>query len=480
MIDEEGAAPKMATCNGCGKSITKAKKVHKQLKYCETCYPRLFKRSMCACCGNFARLPVFDPTSPCQRCVSAEPCVRCKRTGRPVGKLTLYGPACNSCAHYYSTPEPCEICQTLSTRLSRTMVDGEPRNGCPRCVRASQGSCQACRRHRVLIKALDGRKLCKACNTLKSVLCTRCGEAMPAGLGKECLNCFWQKTFQRRLTMNTEAFNTNWMRRLFIQFGEWLPSQVSTMKAARSINRYLIFFVEIERQWSTLPAYAELVHHFTADGLRRMRIPMAWLQSAEGLAVDSKVRASSSEQRRIMTTLAAFPDGLKHTALNGYYRNLLSRVEQGTTSERSVRLALKSAREALLACGPDRDDLPSTQSMLALLRKSPGSTASLTGFVLYLNKCFNRAIDIQLMKQRARLYAQQKLERQILDLVQEAQSGVQVEERWIPLALKHFHRVSRIPPREQLRVRGADEGGLWITLNAREYWVPDPRNLPQD
>ncbi|BCS41898.1 hypothetical protein Pta6605_02290 [Pseudomonas amygdali pv. tabaci] len=180
-----------------------------------------------------------------------------------------------------------------------------------------------------------------------------------------------------------------------------------------------------------------------------------------------------------MTTLAAFPDGLKHTALNGYYRNLLTRVEQGTTSQRSVRMALTSAGEALLACGPDRDDLPSTQSMLALLRKSPGSTASLTGFVLYLNKCFNRDIDIQLMKQRAQLYAQQKLEQQILDLVQEAQSGVEVEERWIPLALKHFHKVTRMPPGDQLQVRTADEGGLWITLNAREYWVPDPRNLSQ-
>lgn len=278
--------------------------------------------------------------------------------------------------------------------------------------------------------------------------------------------------------MNTEAFSTDWMRRLFIQFGEWLPSEVAPVKAARSINRYLTFFVEIERQWPALPAYPELVQHFTADGLRRMRIPMAWLQRATSLAVDPQTRASTSEQRRILTTLAAFPDGLKHAALDGYHRDLLTRLESGTTSERSVRMALRSAANALATCGADHNDLPSTQSMLALLKKSPGSTASLTGFVLYLNARFNRDIDIQLMKRQARIYGRKKLEQQILDLAQQAQSGAQVQDEWVSAGLKHFHGVSRIKPGDLLQVRAAVEGGLWVTLNAREYWLPDPRDTP--
>src|SRR3990167_6646886 len=97
-------------CDECGCVGKKIQRVYKGRRYCTSCYARLFKRDMCPGCGNYERLAIFNEHARCRRCIAKAPCVRCSRTGKPVGLITEYGPACTSCANHYHTPKPCEGC----------------------------------------------------------------------------------------------------------------------------------------------------------------------------------------------------------------------------------------------------------------------------------------------------------------------------------------------------------------------------------
>lgn len=120
--------PHDAGCHGCGRAMAKAKKIYKGLRYCSTCYPRLFKRRMCLGCGNHARLPIkeLNPAldAHCSACERAGACVRCGKTEFEVGMRSAYGPVCKSCIPHFRHPEPCETCGQLSQRLAISSVTG--------------------------------------------------------------------------------------------------------------------------------------------------------------------------------------------------------------------------------------------------------------------------------------------------------------------------------------------------------------------
>ncbi|WP_311945334.1 hypothetical protein [Halomonas piscis] len=60
-------------------------------------------------------------------------------------------------------------------------------------------------------------------------------------------------------------------------------STVGPQKAALKINHYLTFFLDLETTWQQVPNYPQLLHHFGAEGLRRVRLPMRWLHEAKGV-----------------------------------------------------------------------------------------------------------------------------------------------------------------------------------------------------
>jgi hypothetical protein len=64
----------------------------------------------------------------------------------------------------------------------------------------------------------------------------------------------------------------------FDSFGHWLGQKVGGHKAALTIHRYLPFFMDIERQWRTIPDYHVLLNHFGTQHLRRVLLPMRWME----------------------------------------------------------------------------------------------------------------------------------------------------------------------------------------------------------
>lgn len=472
MASDDG--PRSSMCEGCGKSLFRTKKIHEQLKYCSTCYARLFKRRPCPQCAEIARLPIFDLKAVCQHCFSKQPCVRCHRVGRPVGRMTVYGPACNSCAHYFLPPQPCEICQVLSTRLVNMLVDGQIVKGCPRCARRDFETCVACGRNRRLILGADGRKLCRLCSTVGTTACSFCGINMPAGMGAKCTECYWEHTYRKRLAMDIEVFSSGWMRVEFERFGAWLPSRTHYKKAARSIHRFLLFFQEIDKHWPGWPSYADLLAYFGAEALRRMRLPMAWYTEINAVVVDVQAREMDSEHRRISIILASTEPGRKSEALNGYFRLLMSRVSIGRTSIRSARLALSTAARLLTDKCRGKDELPSTVKVSRFLSDAPGRMASVTGFIHYLNAECGSGIDLGRVRRQSKILEKRRLEKELFALLRQSRAGDDVETRWLVLGLKYFHGVSRLNTRDLTVAPDASGKGLRVSIGYRDYWLPSP------
>lgn len=469
-------ASELQICDECGKTVARIWRVYKEHKYCGTCYARVFKRSMCPRCGNFARLPKDDNEAICQKCQIAKPCVRCGKTDYATGKITSYGPVCNSCASYFREAEPCEICGKPSKRLSRVSRLGHNHRVCPRCARADHGICEACHHHRLLGQVKDGRMLCNACNEKGEVPCPECGQHMPAGRGKQCEACYWRMLLEKRVVMDYAMFSAPVMADHFRVFGEWVGKEVGYHKAAITLHRYLPFFLDIEKQWKIIPEYTVLLKHFGTLRLRRVLLPMRWMQEVGLVVPENVAKEEDSDQRRIVATLEKVgKDTRERAILDGYCNGLMADLKEEKTTLRSVRLAMTPAANLLLK-GREMGVTPPDQKVLnTYLEKTPGQRAAASGFVCYLRGI--HMIEIVLPKvnpQRAQINRKKRLEAEMLGLMRERGQGDEFRRRWLSVALEYFHGLSRkvgeAIPHENISCH--EDGSFTIDLKEKKYWIP--------
>ena len=477
MSPGEDLLPSAARCDECEREGVKISRKYRGRRYCQTCYGRMFKRRLCPKCGNFARLPIHIENATCRSCARSQPCVRCGRTMTRVGRMTAYGPACGACAHYFNAPEPCEACGTPSTRLARNRRLGHDLRLCPRCVRADHGTCETCGRHRKLHECPDGRRLCTPCREQGDLPCPQCARPMPAGCGRRCWDCYWGATAEKRIRIQCAAFAGAAMAQRFDTFSRWLVRTTGNRKAARSVHRYVAFFLEVERRWRDIPDYAALLAHFGAKRLRRHLLPMRWMEQSGLVSVDANAREANSDQRRIAQALDRFAQGTPaRTILAGYHDAIVRRYERGATTLRSIRLAVSPAA-ALLETAREMGRMPPNQTVLdALLRRSPGQRAALSGFVNHLREC--HGVQVALPRSdplAARRKQHKKLEHEVLALMREGGEGEDFERRWMCTALAYFHdlpkRAGQGVTIEDIR----DDGeGMRIRIDEHSYWIPRP------
>lgn len=459
-------------CGECGREMTKAHRVHKGQRYCATCYAGVFKRRVCPKCGDFARLQKNDEKAVCKKCESDQPCIRCGKTEYEVGKISPYGPVCNSCAPHFREPNPCGLCGRPSSRLTRVMRAGVEVPVCPKCASQDHGTCQACRRRRPLQKAPDGRLLCKVCLEKGEVPCQSCGKWMPAGRGNVCEACYWQETFRKRLKLDQAAFSMPEIENAFGEFGEWLLAEVGGQKAALSIHRYLPFFVEFESRWKGVPGYADLLAHFGAEGLRRVRLPMRWLKDVHGVVPDANLREEDSERRRIEAIMASVPNGTSSAkALTGYRNSLTVRVKAGKTTLRSFRMALRPAASLLLAGDESGAKLPDQDALDRYLLEAPGQKAAVTGFVNYLCKTHGLVLEARVVKRKVRKTRRRRLEKKLMALMRLPEMGEEASIEWIMTALEYFHGV-KVPKSIAAASAYLVDDGYNVVINDTNFWLP--------
>lgn len=461
-------------CSDCGRGMLKAKKIHDGKRYCATCYPRLFKRRMCAGCGNFARLPTFDLAAHCGGCARNKPCVRCEKVDFKIGLMSPYGPVCKVCTPYFREPSPCESCGKVSRRLMRNTQTGL--RICPTCNGPAAGTCHSCRRHRVLVVSPTGDKVCQLCSDEGLRACGSCGEAMPAGRGKECETCYWRRVFGKRLEIDQNGFRSSLMGPLFLTFGEWLERTVGAKKAAGKIHHYFEFFSKIDGLWGSVPPYEMLLQHFHAEGLRRAQLPMRWLGEAHGIYANVVIRESHSEQRRLDEMLSENLGPWPRSLLGKYYGSLIAKMNQNDTELRSVRLSIRSAVNLLNHTKLSDGELLSQRKLEAFWRYSPGQVAAVTGFVHFLNRTYSLKIDPRPTDQWLKAARHEKAERELVDLFNSRDQVKDFESKWIVKGLAYFHGIRRAN-RKALIYRHStfrEVAGFDVELGEATVWVPSP------
>lgn len=467
-------------CDECHCIATKIHRIHRGRRFCNTCYARLFKRRLCSGCGNFGRLPIFEKDAKCIRCQSKAPCVRCNQTGKPVGLMTLYGPACSSCAHHFSEPEPCERCGKLSTKLTRVLAIDPDVRCCPQCAREGAATCPDCRHHRFLVQGDDGRMRCKLCAEKGVVRCATCAQLMPAGRNSECENCAWQRSFDRRARIHVETFDNAGTRQRFDEFCQWLKHEMGAHKAALRLKHYVPFFSFLDSHPVGLPSYAFLLEHFSAEGLRRMQTPMLWLNTRYGVTADEQLRKEHSEKRRIQEMIGSTPAGVGRDALLGYWAYLRTRQADGGTSISSVRLSLRAAKNVMASASQLFDTLPSQKTVTAYLTQTPGQRAAAQGFIGFLNRTHGLSLKTELSARAVARAKNQKLEAKLYGLYSTGGEGEAFERTWIKTALMLLHKVKSVNKKtlnyEAMTMQ--DVAGFNVVLNAKAYWVPGPTSAP--
>lgn len=467
----------LAMCDECGRNTSKICRVYHGHRYCGTCYVRVFKRQLCPCCNNYARLPKNDSDAVCRACESNSPCARCHVTGYAVAKITPYGPVCPSCAPYFREPKPCEQCGELSSRLTKVSRLENGLKVCEKCARADRKTCVACHRHRLCELDTAGRLLCSICSQVGDKPCTTCGLPMPAGRGDQCESCYWSSLATKRVDINAQGFSHMAIRQNFQRFGSWLIDEAGAHKAALTLQRYVEFFQTLDQRWGSIPDYESLLTHFGAEGLRRVRLPIRWMAAASLVSVDPATRQADSERRTIEMLLSKFEKGgAASDMLADFHQMLLQRKAQGKTSLRSIRLCLTPA-VALLSDAVARDVMPPTHEMLkGYLAKKPGQRAALSAFVGYLRRQHGLVLELPKCSVKTSTQLRRKQRHQLLALLSKPSSEPPFLERWIALGLAYFHGLPQCVGSQisydQVQVDA--DGGITVFWHGNSYYLPVP------
>lgn len=459
-------------CFECGCEITKAKRVYKNRKFCDNCYARVFKRKLCPSCKNYARLYIKEPDAICKSCELAKPCIRCGRENRPVGALTEYGLVCNSCRPLFTLPKPCGICGTPSKLLSRSKRLKIDVPICPRCHRKDKSTCPSCGRHRLLQLAADGKLKCRQCAKIGEIHCPICNKNMPAGKGDKCDDCYWMKSFKKRLKIDLAAFQSSYMTDTFSDFGNWLHQEVGPKRASLLIHKFLLFFLDVERIWGELPPYKLLLEAYGAEGLRRVRLPMRWITTTQGIEVDVAMREEHSEETRIQNLLKPFSKGtVGNKLLSGYLTQLEKKLADGKTSIRSIRLALSPAARFIASTNESGLFEPTQKELNSFMAKAPGQKAAITGFVNFVNGSRSYPLAINVHKSKAKEARRTKIEKKLMSLIGVPKMTEEQELEWLTYSLELYHGIRANKTQVSKSVFNHPLG-YDVEINGKKYFVP--------
>lgn len=460
-------------CTECGRICEKFSRTRHGRSFCNTCYTRQFKRRACPKCAGLARLPVDEPDALCRRCEREKPCARCGRSGRPIGKLTRYGPVCNSCASWFRHAEPCASCGRRARRL--VGVPGHPELGrmCESCARSDHRACHACGRYRRVIEQAGGRWLCRLCLRDGEKTCPKCSRAMPAGYGRTCADCYWIDLFQRRLRVSLNALGSSSITEAFSQFAYWLLDEIGSHRAALSLNNHLAFFIELDRRWGIFPSHEQLIAHFGTPRLRRQRLVDRWMTQHGWIEPAQQAREEDIEWRRIRKMLDRIAEHPVHERLLvGYHDLLLNRMKEGRLSVRSIRMNLRSACGLLATT--EHDSRPNQRALNAFLDTMPGQRASISGFLGYLRN--EHCIDLIPHQPDQRTWAADKAkerERRLVRLLDNDKPAS--SDHWIRASLALFHGIpDRVLKRGTFELVSRDAEFWLIRSGQLDYWIPAP------
>lgn len=462
-------------CDSCGKCVVNIKKKYKGKKFCATCYARVFSKKLCLGCGAFARLPKNDDEARCNKCIKNQPCIRCNLSNKPIGKLTEYGPVCNSCAVYFRAIEPCERCGKPSQKLTRVTRFNDDLRVCPKCASRDYKTCPSCHKYRLLELTPNGLKVCKKCQDQPEKQCLNCEEIIAAGCGDLCDSCYWHKNLWFKVNQNSNLFESKYLKNIYVQYIEWLENKVGANKAALYINKHTHFFVQTESLWNdSVPTAHQLLAILRSSGLRKFELVVLWLHEHFGIQISVDKKNDVSEIDQLEKLIASLPQpSLGFETISAYKNQLENKISQGKTSIRSARLAIKPAVALVMHMNQGCAQLPRLKDVKLYLAEYSGQAAALTGYINFLNENYDTSIDYLALKKSDFLNQKRKenLERTIINLVGLNDPKNVLE--WVKAGLQYFHQLSYA---ETMKVQSEmilkEDNGITVLYRGQSYWLP--------
>lgn len=158
--------------------------------------------------------------------------------------------------------------------------------------------------------------------------------------------------------------------------------------------------------------------------------------------------------------------------LQAYWLQLETRIEAGTTSHTSARLALSAAAALLLNTDREGQRLPNQGDVDSYLSAVPGQAASVTGFTNFLNRQHATTLTPRVDEKRVRKRRKEMLARTMMQMAKCAEQGDEWRERWIVTAMEYFHdkKVTKKALRRQAIESSGD--GVRVTMGDESYWLP--------
>ncbi|AJY52830.1 hypothetical protein [Halomonas sp. KO116] len=149
-----------------------------------------------------------------------------------------------------------------------------------------------------------------------------------------------------------------------------------------------------------------------------------------------------------------------------------TRIEAGTTSHTSARLALSAAAALLLNTDREGQRLPNQGDVDSYLSTVPGQAALVTGFTNFLNRQHATTLTPRVDEKRARKRRKEKLARTMIQMAKCTDQGEEWKERWIVTTMEYCHdkKVSKKALRQQTIEHSGD--GVRVSMEGVSYWLP--------
>ena len=464
-------------CDQCANKNVKIQRRYKGETYCANCYRIWFIKKPCSKCGELGRLHKKESFAVCANCRMSEPCIRCDGDAFKDGANTEYGRVCQICYQsYFKVKKTCFECGQLKRNISRYSKISHDQPICINCYgRHVMEVCALCHKYRELIDTDQGR-ICKKCDEFGEVPCTSCNKLMPAGMGKQCQDCYWLKRLLHEAELNDYLLKSNETKKAYSDFVEWFADCKGSMVAALKHNKFIYFFIRCDEIWHKIPCYESLVQEFKPNGLREHLTVLRWLIITEQITIDSTTKAQVAEQERIINLLEKF-DNKTPRCIDEYHNYLDQKLIEGKTSLKSVRLALQPAVDLCIEYEVKGLNTPTQEHIDGYLLLKQGQYSSLYGFVTFLNKSYELAIVCNKpSKEDVWRLRNKEVEQEIMTLYNKAKPLSSKDSlRWLQLTMTYFHQVNvPLSTLKALTIHSRNEGMSMITVNKKEYWLPTP------
>lgn len=458
----------------------KAHRVESGVSYCGTCYKRCFKSKLCPGCGMFKRLLASNAEAKCQECVSAAPCVRCARVGRPVSKMTDDGPVCNSCYPYFRESVICESCHEPSRRAWRVESKAGVKLVCHKCARADWRTCSQCSFHRDGSERPDGTWICKKCEALGEVPCPSCSKPMPAGRGSRCIDCYWVARGRLEGGQLVELLAKPRTRQAFQDYLQWAMSEIHLPRLVPTLEKQVVFFQRLEPHGEQIWSEQLLLREFGTAGLRKYELPVRWLGVTGVAEVSAEAKIENAERGRALALVQQAPPGsLARALLEEFYETLNAKVLAKKTLPRSMRMALRPAVSTLAMTEPAWQKMPDQKAIDKMLSDAPGQLAASSTFRGFLKKRHGIVLTARPVTRRDSSAQRKQMGEQLAAMAREPLRDERFEDRWLMLSLCFSHRVSRTFAKALLKsgLLSREDGGYNLVAESDTYWIPGPPEL---